>query len=150
LRLWSLHPKYLDARGLLALWREGLLAQRVLRGETRGYASHPQLDRFKRTSDPPLYIGTYLYHVYLEGAGRGYSFNPDKILSYDLNLERIPVTRGQLKHEQEHLCRKLARRSPDDYHRIAGLAEIEPHPIFQPVPGGVEPWEKKGRGRGST
>jgi hypothetical protein len=29
-RIWSLHPKYLDARGLVALWREGLLAQAVL------------------------------------------------------------------------------------------------------------------------
>jgi len=25
MRLWTLHPKYLDARGLVALWREGLL-----------------------------------------------------------------------------------------------------------------------------
>ena len=134
-------PEIPRRQGLLALWREGLLAQRVLRGETKGYANHPQLDRFKRTSDPPLYIGTYLYHVYLEGAGRGYSFNPDKILSYDLTLERIPVTRGQLKHE--HLRRKLAQRSPANYLRIAGLAEIEPRPLFRPVPGGVEPWEKK-------
>ncbi|WP_368086417.1 pyrimidine dimer DNA glycosylase/endonuclease V [Nitrosomonas sp. Nm34] len=26
MRLWSIHPKYLDAKGLLALWREGLQA----------------------------------------------------------------------------------------------------------------------------
>jgi hypothetical protein len=36
MRLWTLHPKYLDARGLVALWREALLAQKVLRGATRG------------------------------------------------------------------------------------------------------------------
>jgi len=30
MRLWSLHPRYLDAKGLVALWREGLLAQKVL------------------------------------------------------------------------------------------------------------------------
>jgi hypothetical protein len=43
MRLWSVHPKYLDARGLVALWREGLLAQAVLRGRTSGYVRHPQL-----------------------------------------------------------------------------------------------------------
>ena len=37
MRLWSLRPKYLDSQGLVALWREGLLAQAVLRGKTRGY-----------------------------------------------------------------------------------------------------------------
>jgi Pyrimidine dimer DNA glycosylase (EC 3.2.2.17)/DNA-(apurinic or apyrimidinic site) lyase (EC 4.2.99.18) len=52
MRLWSIHPKYLDVQGLLGLWREGLLAQKVLLGETKGYRNHPQLIRFKRTSDP--------------------------------------------------------------------------------------------------
>lgn len=37
MRLWTLHPKYLDPKGLVALWRETLLAQRVLAGRTRGY-----------------------------------------------------------------------------------------------------------------
>jgi len=64
-RLWSISPGYLDARGLVALWREALLAQKVLMGLTRGYTRHPQLERFRRTSDPVLYIGTYLYYVYL-------------------------------------------------------------------------------------
>ena len=36
MRLWSLHPRYLDAKGLVALWREGLLAQAVLKGQTKG------------------------------------------------------------------------------------------------------------------
>jgi len=31
MRLWTIHPKYLDRQGLLALWREALLAQKVLR-----------------------------------------------------------------------------------------------------------------------
>jgi len=30
MRLWSIHPKYLDRQGLLAVWRESLLAQSVL------------------------------------------------------------------------------------------------------------------------
>jgi Pyrimidine dimer DNA glycosylase (EC 3.2.2.17)/DNA-(apurinic or apyrimidinic site) lyase (EC 4.2.99.18) len=61
MRLWSLHPKYLDKLGLLGLWRESLLAQKVLLGKTKGYKNHPQLIRFKKTEDPILYIGTYLY-----------------------------------------------------------------------------------------
>ena len=27
MRLWSLHPKHLDPQGLVARWREGLLAR---------------------------------------------------------------------------------------------------------------------------
>lgn len=45
-RLWSLHPRYLDTAGLTAGWREALLAQKVLTGVTRGYRHHPQLERF--------------------------------------------------------------------------------------------------------
>ncbi len=48
MRLWSLHPKYLDRQGLLAVWREGLLAQKVLQGKTKGYKNHPQLKRFQQ------------------------------------------------------------------------------------------------------
>ncbi|MFZ2406304.1 MAG: pyrimidine dimer DNA glycosylase/endonuclease V [Methylobacter sp.] len=40
--------------GLLALWREALLAQKVLRGESRGYRHHPQLARFRELVDPRL------------------------------------------------------------------------------------------------
>ncbi|MDI3502728.1 MAG: hypothetical protein PWR13_285 [Archaeoglobi archaeon] len=28
MRLWSIHSKYLDAKGLVAVWREGLLAKK--------------------------------------------------------------------------------------------------------------------------
>ena len=41
MKLWSIHPKYLDAKGLVALWREALLAQKVLDGKTEGYKNHP-------------------------------------------------------------------------------------------------------------
>jgi hypothetical protein len=44
MRLWSLHPCHLDAKGLVALWREGLLAQKVQACETNGYRNHPQLE----------------------------------------------------------------------------------------------------------
>lgn len=43
MRLWSLHPSLLDRAALIAGWREALLAQKVLRGQTTGYRHHPQL-----------------------------------------------------------------------------------------------------------
>ena len=64
MRLWSLHPKYLDTKGLLALWREGLLAQKVLAGKTKGYKNHPQLDRFKAHGSPRKAIGRYLLDIW--------------------------------------------------------------------------------------
>ena len=142
MRLWSIHPKYLDTKGLLGLWREGLLAQKCLLGLTKGYVNHPQLIRFKQTSNPPLYIGTYLYYVYLEGIRRGYRFNLSKIKAYDLTLEKIPVTVGQLRYEYQLLLNKLKTRSKTHYELIKDLKEIEPHPLFKIVPGEIEPWEK--------
>src|SRR5665213_874155 len=52
MRLWTLHPRYLDAQGLVAAWREALLAQKVLEGATRGYTRHPQLIRFQSHPKP--------------------------------------------------------------------------------------------------
>jgi len=67
-------------------------------GLTRGYTRHPQLERFRRTSDPVLYIGTYLYYVYLEGRRRGYDFNLGKIVRYDPGLPRVPLTAPALNN----------------------------------------------------
>jgi len=44
MRIWSLHPKYLDSKGMVALWREALLAKQVLLNKTKGYKNHPQLN----------------------------------------------------------------------------------------------------------
>ena len=76
MRLWSLNPKYLDRQGLLAVWREGLLAKKVLTGKTKGYKNHPQLKRFKNSEYPVQVINQYLSAVYLESLTRGYHFNP--------------------------------------------------------------------------
>lgn len=62
-RIWSLHPKYLDRQGLTACWRETLLAQAVLAGRTRGYRSHPQLERFREHPDPISAVGWYLHGI---------------------------------------------------------------------------------------
>ncbi len=78
MRIWSLHPAYLDPRGLVAAWREGLLALEVLRGNTKGYRHHPQLKRFQGKSNSTSLMKNYLLHVFAEAALRGYSFNAER------------------------------------------------------------------------
>lgn len=107
MRLWSLHSRYLDAKGLVALWREGLLAQKVLAGETKGYRHHPQLQRFRGQSDAPGAIAAYLRGVQREAERRGYKFDATKIGRCASGL-RLKVTRGQLEYELAHLRAKLA------------------------------------------
>lgn len=139
--MWSLHPQYLDAKGLVALWREGLLALKVLRGETRGYRNHPQLRRFRDTGDPVRFIGAYLRFVLDEAERRGYNFDGDKIPAWS-PAGKIPVTSGQLEFEMEHLKRKLSMRSKDKLIEVLRIREFEPNPIFTLLPGPVEMWEK--------
>ncbi len=81
MRLWTIHPGYLDRKGLVALWREGLLAQSVLLGNTKGYKNYPQLTRFKNTDNPIGAIGNYLSAVVDEADKRGHNFNRDKIIN---------------------------------------------------------------------
>ncbi|HSL93931.1 MAG TPA: pyrimidine dimer DNA glycosylase/endonuclease V [Bacillota bacterium] len=141
MRLWSLHPKYLDRQGLLAVWREGLLAVAVLSGKTTGYRHHPQLQRFRSHNCPVSAINSYMCEVYLEAVARGYRFDGSKIHLHGAVVEVIPVTLGQLQFEQEHLMGKLAIRAPE---RLNGLAEppLATHPLFVVVPGDIEDWEK--------
>jgi hypothetical protein len=140
MRLWSLHPGYLDPRGLVALWREALLAQAVLRGRTRGYTRHPQLERFRATGTPLGAIAAYLRAVEAEARRRGYRFDARKI-ERGGRVRRIPVTRGQLAYEWTHLRHKLRQRAPAwPAARVAGVPR--PHPLFRVVPGPVAPWER--------
>lgn len=140
MRLWSLHPKYLDRQGLTAVWREGLLAQAVLRGETKGYKNHPQLERFRATPDPLGAIGLFLAHIAEEATQRGYSFDRSKIsLIRTLNIN---VTKGQITYEWLHLMKKLSQRSPDLHRRFSSITLPEQNPIFTVVPGEIESWEK--------
>jgi hypothetical protein len=142
MRLWTLHPSYLDVRGLCGLWREALLAQKVLRGETVGYRSHPQLIRFKAQPQPLDAITTYLQHIYAEGRRRGYHFDPGK-LSEPAAPPPIPVTRGQLLYEWQHFLDKLAKRAPHLYLQYENVPGPDHHPLFFVVEGEVEPWEIK-------
>ena len=141
MRLWSLHPRFLDARGLIALWREALLARKVLKGETKGYVHHPQLVRFRAAPEPLSCIETYLDGVYRESlARRGYHFDKKK-LGECLVPCRITVTSGQMHYEMERIREKLKARDILACERISGIKEPEPHPLFQIIPGPIEPWE---------
>jgi len=141
MRLWTLHPKYLDRQGLLALWREGLLAQAVLRGKTKGYRHHPQLDRFRAQRDPPACIATYLAGVQNEAARRGYAFDARKIGKRRAKL-RIAETNGQLLYEWQHFKKKLSKRNPSILAGYVTIGQSHPHPLFRIVPGSVRDWEK--------
>lgn len=142
MRLWTLHPKHLDAKGLVALWREGLLARAVLRGATRGYRNHPQLERFRAHASPLTAINTYLRTVVLEAERRGYSFDRQKI-GPGRRCAALSATHGQLAYEWKHLLGKLRGRSPALYAQCRKGARPEPHPLFEIVRGGVESWERR-------
>lgn len=141
MRLWTLHPKYLDAKGLVALWREALLAQKVLRGATRGYRRHPQLIRFAQTKNPRSAVAAFLKSVHAEAEKRGYKFNAAKIGRRKFR-GKIPETRGQLLYEWRHLKRKLKRRGPAKLRELEAVKMPAPHPLFRIVSGEVRNWEK--------
>jgi hypothetical protein len=141
MRLWTVHPKYLDAKGLVALWREALLAQKVLRGGTRGYRQHPQLLRFAATKNPPATLATYLKAVHEEAVKRGYKFNAAKIGRGRIR-GRLNETRGQLLYEWQHLKRKLKKRDPKRLRNLSSRNIPVPHPLFKIVSGKVRDWER--------
>ena len=140
-RLWTLHPQYLDAPGLTALWREALLARAVLRGRTRGYRSHPQLQRFRDCRAPLSAINAYLAVVHAEAVSRGYGFERSKLARVATRL-KIGATRGQLMYEWAWLLRKLERRNPALYRRNRSISAPAAHPLFRVVAGPVAAWER--------
>ena len=142
MRLWSIHPKYLDSKGLVALWREALLAQKVLAGGTRGYKNHPQLDRFKKAKDPLGSLGAYLKSVAEEATLRKYRFDDSKILKAPRKAPILAVTRGQLRYETAHLLKKLELRDPARFKQLADKKTLQPHPLFFSIPGPLEAWER--------
>lgn len=178
MRIWSLHPSLLDRRALVACWRETLLAQKVLRGLTRGYTNHPQLIRFRAHPQPLEAVAAYLSGLADEADARGYSFNraligagkegasentadknntgeksagknsADKVEDPYTSVARIPVPLGQLEYELAFLRHKVAGRDPEWEHRLserlAARGELAAcaHPLFEVVPGAIEPWEK--------
>jgi len=143
MRLWSIHPKYLDTKGLVACWREGLGAKAALEKHVQGYKNHPQLNRFKKTKNKISQINAYLYFILQEAQLRNYNFDASKInygqttLAIDMN-----VTSGQVNFEFNHLMSKLKTRDNNKFKRLSSVDKIETHPLFKIVPGEIESWEK--------
>ena len=141
MRLWSIHPEYLDAKGLVALWREALLAQNVLLGKTKGYKKHPQLNRFTNNDNPIGAIACYLRSIIDEADRRGYNFNRSKIINKIIK-HSIPVTSGQVEYEFNHLLGKICKRDPELYNQLKLVKKIKVNPTFKKVRGNVEDWER--------
>ncbi len=140
MRLWSLHPKYLDTKGIVALWREALLAKHVLEGKTKGYKNHPQLKRFKDHAEPVHAINYYLCKIHEEATLRSYRFDHEK-LNWNCNQCTMPVTKGQVDFEARHLKNKLKERDAVRLSQFNTISTIEVHPMFYLVEGPIEEWE---------
>ncbi|HYV98277.1 MAG TPA: pyrimidine dimer DNA glycosylase/endonuclease V [Gemmatimonadaceae bacterium] len=141
MRLWTLHPRYLDRIGLVALWREALLAKAVLRGRTTGYRHHPQLDRFRLAPHPVAAVNSYLAAVHDEAKRRGYRFNA-RLLAGPRTRVRLGVNRGQVAFEWQHLLAKLRRRDAELFSLLHDMRRPAAHPLFRTRPGPVETWER--------
>ncbi|MFH1000547.1 MAG: pyrimidine dimer DNA glycosylase/endonuclease V [Bacteroidota bacterium] len=141
MRIWSIHPKYLDTKGLVALWREALLAKKVLENKTKGYKHHPQLIRFKNSENPLNCINQYLHQLWLESQNRNFNFDKSKI-SQNLFPCLIEVTSGQLDYERKHLLDKLSNRSFEKFLIFEKEMHWQIHPIFKEIKGEIEAWER--------
>jgi hypothetical protein len=146
MRLWSIHPKYLDTKGLGALWRESLLAQAVLLKKTKGWKNHPQLDRFKEHPAPISAIGYYLLKIHEEATCRGYKYDKTKVNRPDEVVDQIEITDGQLNYEMKILIERLKNRAPSKYSELLSLQATwsypDANPIFIVINGCVALWEK--------
>jgi hypothetical protein len=140
MRLWSIHPKYLDTKGLVALWRESLLAKAVLEGKTKGYTKHPQLERFRNHKKPIKAINAYLNEIYIEAESRGYNFDKSKIEFIEIK-ELIQVNDEQIKYEFLHLLKKLRTRDPIKHSLLKNESKIKSHPLIKTKKGPIEKWE---------
>jgi hypothetical protein len=140
MRIWSVHPGYLDAKGLVALWRETLLAKNVLEGKTIGYRNHPQLNRFRQAKRPVEAINQYLSEIYFESVKRSYKFDKQKI-NWHFKKSKLTVTTGQLNYEIKHLLIKLKTRDIKKYEELITLSSFDIHPLFKLVDGDIEDWE---------
>jgi hypothetical protein len=140
MRIWSIHPKYLDTKGLVALWRETLLAKHVLEGKTNGYRNHPQLNRFKKCKKPLDALNGYLAVIHLEALNRQYNFDKQKV-DWNFLPASLPVTKGQLEYEKVHFLNKVKSRDPKKHKELKTLLSFDPHPLFHLIDGDIEDWE---------
>ena len=141
MRLWSLHPKDLDAKGLTAVWREGLLAKAIIEGRTKAYEKHPQMIRFRKAENEEALINQYLSYVLKEANKRNFNFDKSKIKNIKTD-EKIKVTKGQALYEFIHLKKKLGYRDINKCKELEKIEFPELNPIFELVEGDIEHWEK--------
>ncbi len=141
MRLWSLDPALLDRAALVSGWREGLLAQAVLLGRTKGYTRHPQLERFRDLDDPVTGVTTWLAGLAEEADRRGYRFDRSRMAREGDPTMRMELTAGQMDLEWQHLLAKCDGRSPQWASDIRALGPAA-HPLFDVVPGPVATWER--------
>lgn len=113
-------------------------------------------------------VAAYLSGLADEADARGYSFNraligageegasentadknsADKAENPYASVGRIPVPLGQLEYELAFLRHKVAGRDPEWEHQLRehlaarGELAVCAHPLFEVVPGAIEPWEK--------
>lgn len=130
MRLWTIHPKYMDRMGLLALWREGLLARKVLEGKTKGYRYHPELNSFKSHSSPAVAVNTYLLHVWKEGCRRGYDFDRTKIWGTQTR-EIIRIDKKEIECELKILRSKLWKRDREKHRELRNVRRPDLNPLFR-------------------
>lgn len=142
MRLWIIHPRYLDTQGLVALWREALVARSVLRGQTRGYRHHPQLARFRAHPLPRYAINAYLAAIHAEASSRGYSFDSGKFGPVR-SIRTISTTSAQISHEWLHFLRKVAVPNPRLHRQLQAVRVPRCHPLFKPVKGPLESSERR-------
>ncbi len=142
MRLWTIHPQYLDTKGLVALWREGLLGKAVLEGKTKGYTYHHQLIRFRAHPDPLAAMCEYLWSVLEESRGRGFHFNEAKLPSRTFEVQTIEESKGQLTYEWQHFLKKLSVRDTDRFRLMSDIGSPKPHPLFTIIAGEIRSWEQ--------
>jgi len=129
MRVWIVHPKYLDCKGLVALWRETLLARKVLKGKTKGWRNHPQLNKLKNHKNSVAAVNTYLLYVWKESEKRCYKFNKRKI-EKNFTKKKIKIPKKEVISDFEELKNKLKKRDPKRYREIVKVKKIEVNPIF--------------------
>jgi len=144
MRIWTIHPQYLDPKGLGGAWREALGAQKSLyylsKGIKIGYSNHSQLIRFKQHQNPMQMLCNYMHTLVDEAERRGYSYNRS-LIQLPQDSQILAETNGQLEYEWQWLAKKLKMRDPQRY---VALKAIKPscNPVFKIVAGPIQPWEK--------
>ena len=88
-----------------------MLAQKVLKGETKSHENHPRLKKSKAHPHSQYAIANYLVEIWKESKRREYNFNKEKI-GYTKIVEKIPITQSELRYEFDLLRDGTKKRTP--------------------------------------